>query len=168
MAIAFQSFGKGLLFKFEVLGEKQVVGLLPGILERIKDFRPLGDPIDEIMRKDVKETFEKEGEGRLKWQDLAPSTVISRIRRGFPGEHPILVNTGWLKESFINKGHPKHILDKHRQYIEFGSTVEYAVYHQSPEARTRLPRRPIVYLVTKTIANLIQAIRKHILKEGGR
>lgn len=172
MPIQFSELGHGLFIKFEVQGETQVAMMLTGVAGKVKDFRPLAPKVDDIMRKDVEDTFEREGEGRLKWADLAPSTIASRIRRGFPGAHPILVNTGWLKGAFIERYHPAHIIDAHLQYIDFGARVSYAPYHQDPSrsqyVESGLPRRAMIYIITRTVSNLIQAFRQYILKEGRR
>jgi len=164
MAFTFQQRGAGLFFKLEVEGETQVSAALTGIIKRIKDLRPLADPINWILSAAVSDAFEKEGSGRQKWADLSELTVKGRVRRGFPGEHPILVNTGRLKQSLLSKGHSEHILDRHRDYIEYGTKVPYAIYHQSPdESRDKLPRRAMIYLkANPDFRRIVQAFRQYI------
>ena len=160
MAFTFTHRGHGLFFKMEVQGETQVSGALIGILKRVKDLRPLANPYDWIIRADIQENFGKDGGGRLKWIDLTPSTVAQRIRHGYPGQHPILVQSGRLKSSLLQKGHGEHILKKSKDCIEIGTEVPYAKWHQSPQAKKR---RPLIYITGKTVNRLVQATRQFIL-----
>lgn len=165
MAFTFTQRGAGLFFKLEVEGETQVAAALTGIIKRIKDLRPLADPINWILSAAVSDAFEKEGSGRKKWPGLSDLTAKQRDKiPGISAYHPILVRSGELKKSLLSKGHSKHILDKHKDYIEYGTKIKYAIYHQSPdEPREKLPRRAMIYLkANPDFRRLVQALRQYI------
>jgi phage gpG-like protein len=84
------------------------------------------------------------------------------LRHGFSGEHPILVRSGRLKESFVKRSHGEHILDAHPRYIDFGSKVPYAIYHQTGTGK--MSRRPLIFIDKKDVGDIVQAFREHILK----
>lgn len=80
--------------------------------------RHLEAPVREIagdaLRSIFAQHFDQEGPG---WYDLAKRTVKEREEAGFGGKHPILVRTGALRNSIIDRNHPLHI-----EGIERGSS----------------------------------------------
>ena len=68
----------------------------PGNAEQRKVF--------DAIAQGFQRNFTAEGSAGGKWRALAPSTVIDRQRRGFAGQHPILVRTGALRASFVQRG----------------------------------------------------------------
>lgn len=165
MAILVRQPNRTLFFKFEVDGEVQVNFALTKIISRVRNLMPIWDDIEELLREDVETIFEMEG--RPRWRPLSPRTLIARARRGFPyPQFPILFNTGRLKFSLIFKNHPEHIYDKGRLWMEFGTKVPYAIYHQSPRPRRRLPRRPFIFIDRKFVNNTVRILRNYIISRG--
>jgi len=163
MAFAFLQQGPGMSFGMNVEGEQQFLVGLQTILRKVKDIRPLAKPYDWVLRKSVGSRFESEGAQKERWAALAPSTVADRIRRGFPGEHPILVRTGDLLRSLILRSHGRHILEAHKQYVDYGSTVSYAVYPQT--GTSRMPRRAMILVTASDLNQLVRFTRMHVMDE---
>lgn len=165
MPILVRQPNKALFFKFEVDGEVQVNLALTKIISRVNNLIPIWDDVEELLRQDVETVFEMEG--RPRWVPLSPQTIISRARRGFPyPQFPMLVNTGRLKSSLVLRSHYEHIYNKERLWMEFGSKTPYAIYHQSPRPRRKLPRRPFIYIDRKFVSRTIQILRKYIISRG--
>lgn len=158
----FQSRGAGVLFSFNVMGETQVQGMILGIRKRVKNLMPIWDKVDAILRKSSKYMFNKRGGSRFKWPPL-PKKYRDAKKKLYPGK-PLLVATGDLKRSMINTG-GEHVLEKHRKYMWFGTSVAYAGYHQSPKRRkTKLPRRPFIYIDRKNVSSIVSLMREHCVE----
>lgn len=161
MPFLFHHKTAGFVFDLNVAGDTQVKAMLTGALRRVGDFRPLANPIDWEVRKNVEELFGGEGGSRIPWAALSPHTVADRIRHGFPGEHPILVRTGDLKKSLVKKTDSKHILEKHRDHIDIGSKVNYSIYHQT--GTSKMPARKMIFLAVKNVNNIIRFMRMYVV-----
>lgn len=75
-------------------------------------------------------------------------------RRNFAGNR--LVRTGRLRDSLTEPGHPDHVARPSRVSLQWGTQVEYAVYHQR---RGRLQLRP----TTEGVKRAAQALAKHVV-----
>ena len=170
MSVKIQHQGAGVLFSFEAHGEVQLQSFIMGIASRCKDLRPVWNKIDDILRNDVDSIFKMEGR-KPSWPQLQDSTIRDRIRHGFSGAHPILQRTKLLRDSLRKRSHPKHIFVSKKLSMEFGTTVPYAIYHQSSKPRQkvisgpragqdRLPRRQFIWLDKKVVAKIIGKIRQ--------
>lgn len=116
--------------------------------KKVEDFSEPLFKSSQLILKDVETQFMTEGGLSGGWKPLAANTIAGRIREGF-GAGPILQRTGTLRRSF------KAELDKKKAVItSYG--VDYYKYHQSREARTKLPRRPMLLLTETTRQNIIQ------------
>lgn len=139
------------------------------------------DEVGDIMRNAVREQFASEGaRGGDKWPELAESTKRSRAammglsvrggglrdRRGryASAGHPILRVTDELMDSLTRKFDPQHVEDASGTSLRFGSTVPYAVFHQSTDPRTRLPRRAPVVLTEGDKRGITKALQKATLR----
>lgn len=79
------------------------------------------------------------------YPDLAPSTKADRIRRGQP-IYPILRRSGFLEASMTNPNDPDAICRITPDSLTIGTTVPWAIYHQSDKPRTRLPQRKFLFI----------------------
>jgi phage gpG-like protein len=116
--------------------------------KKVEDFSKPLFKSSQLILKDVETQFATEGGLSGGWQALEDTTIADRIREGF-GSGPILQRTGTLRRSF------KAELDKKRAVIT-SHGVDYYKYHQSREARTKLPRRPMLLLTKTTRQNIVQ------------
>lgn len=160
--------GKGILFTFEVMGEKQVSAFLSGLAKRVKDFRPVWDEIEVILRKSTQSVFASEGRGgQFKWPPLKPSTILDRIRQGY-SPTPMLVRSGRMKRGITQQG-GEHIFNKRKLEMDFGTSVPYLIFHQMSReinpGKGKLPRRAVVVIDKKDVSQIIQVIRKAFDKE---
>jgi phage gpG-like protein len=153
-------FADGFL-EFSVAGERQFKTNMLGILKRVKNFKPLAKPIDWVLRKNVEKHFRGEGTHKKKWAALAPSTQADRILHGYPAAHPILVRSGALKRSWLDRGHGKHILESTRKYIDFGTKVPYAIYHQT--GTRKMKARKMVLADKGTLNQIVRFIRMYLI-----
>lgn len=151
-----------MILNLEFAGEKQVTAGLTGLLKRIKDIRPLTKPWDWRLRRNVEQHFRGEGTHKGRWASLASSTQIQRVKMGYSAGHPILVRTGDLKRSLILRSNSKHILVANRKFMEFGSKIPYALYHQTG-TKTPMPARKMLLMDAKTLSRIIEDARRYIM-----
>jgi len=151
-----------MILNLEFAGERQVMAGLTGVLKRIKDLRPLANPWDWRLRRNVERHFRGEGTSKGSWASLSLATQLQRSRMGYPPEHPILVRTGALKRSLVQKG-GQHILKKHRKYIEWGTKIPYAFYHQ--RGTKKMPARKMLLIDANDLSRMIQDAREYMLNK---
>lgn len=112
----------------------------PGNAERRK--------VADAIRQAYQANFSAEGSAAGPWRPLRPFTIAERRRKGFPGAHPILVQTGRMRDSFVRAGAPNHV-DRFTAglegwSLEVGSASELARKHEFGEEK--VPARPITPL----------------------
>ena len=115
----------------------------------------LATAVGHHFRKQWKENFQKEQiddyqSGTHKWDALKPATKSQRIRQGY-GVRPILQRSQRLFKSLTKTGRPENINRVNNGKGEFGTSVFYAIYHQSRKPRRILPRRQIVGVARSSI-----------------
>jgi hypothetical protein len=124
----------------------------PGNAERRKVF--------DAITQGFQRNFSAEGSRRGKWRALAPSTVIDRQRRGYGGQHPILVRTGDLRASFVQRGAKDHVeefqLTAQGWRILAGSASEIGFFQEL--GTQRIPPRPITELTGGAEQRIINTI----------
>lgn len=140
----------------QLAGIQEISERIGGIQERVANPQPALETVANLLEAHVAKTFATEGahSGHV-WPPLAPSTVKARTRRwgyyrqaptgGAGPTNPILVWRGHLRGSF-RRGHPAHVRVVSPSGLTWGSSVDYAIYHQSTRPRIRLPRRaPVAF-----------------------
>ena len=124
----------------------------PGSAEQRKVF--------EAINLGFQRNFSGEGSRRGKWRALAPSTVIDRQRKGFAGQHPILVRTGDLRASFVqrSKDHVEEFQYTAQGWrLVSGSESEIAFF-QELGTRRGIPPRPITELTGEAEQRIINTL----------
>lgn len=175
--LAATQHGAALEIKLEVMGETQVRTAIFGLLQRVSNLEPAWKGftdsrgvrvpgVEKILRESVRERFSKEGRPQFPWPSLAESTAQDRIRHGFPAYHPILIRTGELMDSLILKSHPSHIYKTTAKWMDFGTRDHKAVFHQSPAARKKLPRRPMLFIDKIDVTKVLSTLRLHVRNIG--
>jgi hypothetical protein len=117
------------------------------LMERsIRDLSPVYERVAEELGPAIDgEAFGPEGPG---WQDLAPATVEMRQDRIDRGEisvgadHPILQQSGVMRESLVSRNARGHVEDIRPDGMTYGTDVPYAIVHQ--EGLGGIPRRKIL------------------------
>lgn len=98
-----------------------------------------------VYQRAIQEIFDIEGDPP--WAPLALRTILSRLREGFPPEHPILERTGSFRRAFVVAGAPGNVIEevylgKAGKTIRFGVSDFRFLFHQLGTAM--MPARPIV------------------------
>lgn len=119
------------------------------------------DAISAAVRQGWSENFagERSGDGRS-WAALKPFTVRERILRGYPGAHPILVQSGRLRSSLLNPG----AQDGYEQAqtsadgwtLILGTETPYALDHELGAGR--IPARPFIALSDQAEQRIVSAL----------
>lgn len=111
----------------------------------------------EVLVDGVLEEFETEGGGR--WPQLADSTL--RKRRGSTAQ--ILVDTNRMRGS-INADKAIAAGD---DSVTVSTDVEYAIFHVSKRARTKIPLRDFFDIQPKYFEDAIEVVLDGILAKSG-
>ena len=143
-------------FQMTLDSEQRLARIYPLLKETLTDLRPVFGRISVGLERGVRETFAQEGPG---WKELAPFTVRMRLARGFGGSHPILVQTGALRESLLSKTAFGHYERLEKGGMVWGTTIPYAAQHQY--GTSKIPQRRIlegsrlIPMVSKILADEI-------------
>ena len=104
-------------------------------------------------------TGERSGTGQA-WAQLRPFTVRERQARGYPGAHPILVQSGALRSSLLIPGatnsHEELRSDGSGWTLEIGTTDPKALKHELGEGR--IPARPFIELSSNAQNDVLTAL----------
>jgi hypothetical protein len=76
----------------------------------------------------------------------------------------ILHRTGDLERSLTSGSDPNSVKIETRKKLTLGTRVPYAIYHQSLEPRTRLPRRPVINLTNAFKAGVMRSIQAYLVE----
>ena len=130
--------------------DRMAINLTPkskAILQKLSknnkiDFRPTMKVIGTGYRKEVKAIFEKQ-QARTnaeRWKPLSEKYAERKLR--IHGKQDLLVASGRMKRSMISMGAPGNITLIGKNSGVFGTTVDYATYHDSDKPRnSNLPQR---------------------------
>ena len=97
-----------------------------------------------------------------KWKPLAPSTIARK------GHDRILWETSALEQSLVTvTGDSVRdvIAEGFQEWLIWGTSVEYAMYHQEPGPTSRLPQRKHVGVTAEFIEELQLEVTEHTIKE---
>lgn len=132
-------------FKFAIENEAEFSRQLDRLQELTSDFRiPLNMIANDFYRSQ-KKIFTLKSAGR--YPELAQSTIDYKEKfHGKGNAWPILVMTGRLARSLLSKDGPEGEFRIGKQELIMGTSVPYAIYHQSDAPRSRLPQRKVVFI----------------------
>jgi phage gpG-like protein len=148
----------------EIDGDRQFDRSFTRFTENLRDFRQLWPGVITTLRRIVKEQFAGQGIGPSgPWKPLSKAYGEWK-KKSFPGK-PIMQRSGALIEA-LTKNTSDSIVDAKPDYLEFGSSLPYANYHQSRLPRKRLPRRPVFDLTEENKTRLTKAIQARLVKAG--
>lgn len=107
------------------------------------------EPTARMVRQQIGLSFDRQGvEGGPSWGALAESTVLDRVRKGYPARTPILIRTGDYKRSITDPGHPQSYavtdVTPARWRLVIGSTNPLLTFHEG--GTRRMPARPALRL----------------------
>lgn len=152
-------------FEFEVLGEVQMARAMSRFADVITDWRPAYEDIADDFLVVERQQFDSTGSsGDTEWPALSPRYAARK--QATYGDLPIMVVTGELRDSLTKESDPNHIREIERMQLRLGSTVAHGVFHQSPEPRTVLPRRPLIALTDKIRVRWTKILQRYAVSEA--
>jgi phage gpG-like protein len=132
-------------FTIVVEGQEQLLASFAEVQEGVLDLRKLGawKQVASTFRKIEKEIFDSEGSAGAggKWRPLSTKYAIRKQRKY--GQMPILQASGKFYRAMTGSTGDS-IFEESPQEMAIGTSLPYAKYHQSKEARKKLPRRPML------------------------
>jgi phage gpG-like protein len=150
--------GAGLELNIEVFGEVELSRQILRFTQVAEDMRPAFNDIHTDFLDVERRQFEGQGIGPSgKWAPLADSTKEAKARAGL--DPRILIATERLFKSLTDESDADHVYFTTADSMRIGSAVGYGKFHQSREARSRLPRRPPVDLKESTKKKWVKYIQ---------
>jgi phage gpG-like protein len=147
----------------EIAGEVQMDRGIARFSDGVTDYRPIWPSIEDDFYAQVKDQFKTEGAaGGEKWQELSPEYAGWKAVN-FPGK-PILQRSGDLMKSLTSGSDPNAIKREERKTLTLGSSVPYAIYHQSPAPRKVLPRRPEIMLTEPFKRGVMRIMQTYLVQ----
>jgi phage gpG-like protein len=158
-------------FRLDIAGEVAMDRGISCFADGVTDFRPIWGVIADDFYARVVAQFETKGEeGGQRWPELSEKYAAWKERH-FPGRS-ILQRTGALMTSLTAgrvQGAPSGAVKiEERKALTLGTTVPYAIYHQSPLPRKRLPRRPMIALEQNDQRQIMRSIHEYVVQMATR
>lgn len=154
-------------FRLDIAGEVQMDRGIARFADGIADYRPIWGVIEDDFYALQKDQFKSEGaEGGAQWQELSPEYAKWKEKH-YPGK-PILQRSGDLEASLTNPNDPNTVRIEQRKTLTLGSKIPYAIYHQSPGPRKRLPRRPEIMLTEEFKRAVMHHIQVYLVEIASR
>jgi hypothetical protein len=155
----------------ELIGFPELIAKMNKAGEEVKDLTPVLLTIMQDWYKDNEEIFiTTDGPGQ--YEDLSPEYFEYKESNAPQGAYPILEFDGYLRMSLTNPqdAGAYHVISP--QSLVMGTLIPYAIYHQSSEARTKIPYRPFIFnkkvsggfldIYTKRTARYLRAIDVYV------
>lgn len=151
-------------FRLEIAGEVQMDRGIDRFSHGVSDYRPIWPLVEDDFYAQVKDQFKSEGAaGGEKWQALTDEYAGWKAVK-YPGK-PILQRTGDLYKSLTSGSDPNAVKREERKTLTLGSSVPYAIYHQSPAPRkSTLPRRPEIMLTEKFKGGVQRTLQTYLIQ----
>lgn len=144
----------------EALGVQPVVRRLGRVKEHVENWAPVWPEVFEHMERSTARQFASEGMyGSDGWAALAPLTLADKRLGGFPPT--ILERTGDMKDSFLVDDHPDHIAIAMRDEAWWGSSNDYAGYHQ--DGTDLMPQRMIIQPPEGSRRYMVRILQRYAL-----
>lgn len=143
-----------LTLRFSLDGVETLSRALVDVAQKLEDFTEPLTESSKLLLDDIHSNFTSEGGLVGGWAPLKPSTIQTRLREGF-GAGPILNRTGRYSRSF------KADISKNRMVIDAWG-IKYHKYHQSAAPRSKLPRRPTLFLREPMKAEIIRKFQEYV------
>jgi phage gpG-like protein len=150
-------------FRLDTAGEVQMDRGIARFADGVSDYRPIWGVIESDFYALEQRQFQTAGAaGGKAWPELSPEYSTWKEEH-FPGT-PILERTGELMRSLTDPNHPQTVRIEERKTLTLGTQVPYAIYHQSTEPRTRLPRRPEIMLTEAFKRTVMHHVQQYLVQ----
>lgn len=141
------------------INSKPVEKALGNFQASLADQSPALRRVADDFREMIARQFSSEGRAEgTPWAPLAPST-LRRRRPGSTGA-PILQSSGALLRSLTAPGAPGHVEQLEDQSLAIGSSLPYALFHQT--GTRRIPARPMIVLSGARSERWVEMVRRNI------
>jgi phage gpG-like protein len=127
---------------YSIENDREFRAAIDSALKKVGNLKVAFKLIADDWFKSNKSQFTLKNSGQ--YPPLSPD--YARRKRQEVGEKPIMVYSGRLRDSLTQKTHPDAIRIIGRTALILGTSVEYAIYHQSDRPRSRLPQRKVVFI----------------------
>jgi phage gpG-like protein len=115
----------------------------------------------ELLIREEQQQFATEGRHASGgWKPLKPATLASKRRRGLRME--ILQATGDLMSSLTDRGDKNMIFDAKPTELVFGTSVPYAIFHQT--GTRRMSRRRPIELTEQTRRECVRILQRYLIE----
>ena len=131
--------------KVEITGIKEFQTKISKLFSLTSDLRPLWEVFYSDILKDEKRIFQlqNKGEYKGKYADLKETTKKAKIRAGVSA-YPILVFSGKLASSLLNRSDADNIVDITKTKFTYGTRNPYAFFlHKGTDF---MPARPLWFV----------------------
>ena len=165
------SAGSGFVEIHFELGGKRIDRAFAQWSANIRDMSPAWNQVGQYLRDQFAKNYAQEGGwvgAGTSWPQLRPSTVADRIRKGFPGEHPILVRQGTLRDSLLQIGGYGNVYEVRPDGLTYGTTIPYAQYHQYGAPRANIPPRPLIGLTWYSKQDIVRILGDWVREEAAK
>lgn len=150
-------------------GQADLVGRFATWGYAIQNLSPALEQVGELLQQDWRQQFADEG-GYLgakvgpSWALLRPATVADRERRGFGGEHPMLVRYGDLRASVIERGALGNVFEVSPTSVRVGTEYPTAGYHQ--HGTSRMVARKMIGLKWESRSRILRILGNYVREQA--
>lgn len=150
-------------FRMDIAGEIQFDRGISRFADGVTDYKPVWPVIEDDWYAEEKEQFQSEGAaGGQRWKLLSPDYLLWKMVH-YPNAERILERTGNLERSLTKAGDPNGVCLEARKTLTLGTKIPYAIYHQSIEPRTIMPRRPVIQLTESFKRGVMRQIQMYLV-----
>jgi phage virion morphogenesis protein len=143
--------------------DDQLQAALGNIVDRATDLTPALKNLGEYLVRKTRQRFDTStAPDGIRWRPLAARTIKAKQRRQSTGT-PYRTNArpeDILKDTFTLRDSITYQVSS--DALAVGTNIEYGIYHQSEEPRTRIPRRAFLGLDDADRAEAIDIIRDYL------
>lgn len=148
-------------FVLETLGVRQIDRELVSMKGRVGDMTGAMPAIFDLIRRVERRQFDSQGAyASGGWKRLAQSTLDYKKAHNL--DPRILRATGDLFDAMTKKGDGKQVALATRSGLVFGTTLDYAQFHQQGRG---VPKRVVVELHESERRDIIKIIQQYIREE---
>lgn len=149
----------------EVFGEPIIRRRLLRTAGSVTDATPAWHAIARLLGRGAAKQFATAGGyGGTPWAALRPATIARKLRLGL--NPAILRATNRLYNSLVLDAGPEHVAEFGEDFMRWGSSVPYGVYHQSRAPRRKIPYRPPVKLAPTDRRNAVRILQRTLFGGG--
>ncbi len=154
-------------------GVPLVARVLGVAAKSVRNLQPVWEDIYDDFRSRETAVFEAQGsvQGHEAWTALNANYLKWKQAHGFDSR--ILIKTGAMMRSLTTKGAPGSVFNSRPLGVEMGTSVPYAIYHQSDRPRKknkdekdRLPRRTMIRVTDAQRRHWVRLIQAFLIASG--